>query len=453
MALDLFSSLDLLGGPATQEGYFDAAHLQSLFRSKISKSQATGKDGLRISRFHEMLAEEAKLIERKVARQEYRFTPFKERLILRGADREPRQISIPTVRDRLALRALCQLIHSYVPDTLGSTPHSLVKRVVEAIREGEQEGRSFVRVDVRNFFPSISHAILAREIKHFKLGGVASSLCMEAVQTPTGTRQGPNERGVPQGLSVSGALSALFMLRFDVLQQSRTPRYYRYVDDILVICETKSAEVVLNSLSRSLKARGLQAHPVGSAGKTEIKPVEKGVDFLGYRICPGEVSIRESSYKKMFTNLLKVVTDLRYRKDWRRALFRLNLKITGCIVDGKRRGWMMFFSHTENIFQLHYLDKFLFGQLVRIGVSEDRARQVARFVKAYHEIRFNLASTAYVPNFDTYNEAKKAAVIAVLSGKQEAEVLAWDATRIEEEFIRLLSHEIHDLEKDVGNPS
>jgi RNA-directed DNA polymerase len=324
--VDLISLIRALAAPLGQDEHFHAQHLEELFRSKIAKSQATGKDGVRIAKFQAQLAAEAAFIQRKAIGRLYKFTTFKERLILRGADREPRQISIPTVRDRLTLRALCQVLHTHSPETIGSTPHSLVDRVVKAIRSGDQSNNSFVRVDVKNFFPSISHAILDREIRHFSFSPVVQDLCMRAVATPTGANASANERGVPQGLSISGALSALYMLRFDSIQITKNSNYFRYVDDILLIENTKSADKNLKAIGRALRSRGLVIHQKGVAGKTDIKPVSDGVDFLGYRISINKVSIRQSSYRRMFKNVLKVITDYNYRNDVERLVFRLNLK-------------------------------------------------------------------------------------------------------------------------------
>ena len=450
--LDLISLIESLSAPRKQEDYFLAKHLEQLFLSKIAKSQATGKDGVRIGRFQESLALEAQLISRKAFAGSYRFTNYKERLILRGAKREPRQISIPTVRDRLTLRAICQVLHEHVPDTVGLSPHALVKRAVTSIKSGDQSGRSFVRIDVRNFFPSISHRLLDRELNRFLSSEMVRNLCLQAVATPTGD-ESSNVRGVPQGLSISGALSSLYMIRFDEAQVHRNPSYCRYVDDILLICDTAKADDELKRISRALKSRGLIVHPKGSSGKTEIKPVSQGIDFLGYHISVEKVSVRKSSYRKMFINLSKVITDYKYRGDWTRTLFRLNLKITGCIVDKKRRGWMMFFSYTENMAQLAHLDKFVRNRLNSVGFTEDKISLVKRFLKSYRETRFNLSDTKYIPNFDNFDSADKVAAITALSGRPQEVVAAWEAASIDAEFSKLISREVHDLEQDVGSAS
>ncbi len=457
MASDLFKFFedvdwDALDKPLPPEGHFTPAHLAELFKSKISRSQATGKDGTRIALFREKLGDETQIIARKVLSDTYQFTNFKERLILRGAYREPRQISIPTVRDRLTLRALCQVLHTYVRNSVGPSPHSLVREVVSAIREDNQQ-QSFVRIDVKNFFPTILHHRLQNELNHHGLDERMQQLCMNAIKTPTGDKSSPNERGVPQGLSISGALASTFMLRFDLHHKSRLPRFFRYVDDILIICPTSVAKRELKFVSSSLSRRGLKAHALETEGKTEIRLVSEGIDFLGYHISIGLVSIRQSSFQRMFKNLLKVITDYRYRREADRMIFRLNLKISGCQVDGKRLGWMMFFSQTENMKQLQFLDRFVKQQLNRVGFPADRISEVKTFIKSYHEIRFNFAESSYIPNFDVFTQDEMVAAITTLTGKASEEVMAWDIENIEAEFNRLISREIQGLEQDVGSPS
>lgn len=435
--------------PSEEEDYFKAHYLRYLFRRKISKSRATGKDGIRISQFIDNIDSETSIIERKFLNDTYSFTRYKERLLLRGADREPRQISIPTVRDRLTLRSLCQLLHDREPASKGYSPHAVVDQVIKCVREGAGP-RKFVRIDVRDFYPSLVHSKLESALKRSGIGQPTRNLVMRCVQTGTGPAE-LNERGVPQGLSVSGALTGIYLKSLDRRIRERFPNYFRYVDDILCIVDEGGERETIRSISRSLNAVGLRTHNVGTVGKTEIKALEDGIEFLGYLVTPDSVSVRESSYKRMFSNLLKVITDFKYRNNAERTLFRLNLKITGCIVDGKRRGWLMFFSRSENISQLQFLDIFIQRQLARVSFPNPQRDGVSRFVKAYHEIRYNIIESSYVPNFDNYDLTQKKLVISNYRAISMVEIDTWDAPRIEDEFSKLISAEVHELEEDIGS--
>jgi retron-type reverse transcriptase len=448
------SLLDLLNDAQelSASDHFTSEHLQRLFVHKIARSRATGKDGIRMSVFEDNLSDNLEVIQRKVPNGTYQFTNFKERLLLKGANNAPRQISIPTIRDRLVLRAVCQILHQQVPTSTGYSPHAVIDRVIRAIRTGSSD-RSLIRIDVENFFPSVKHDRLSQELELHGVDELTRELCMKAVSTPTGSSENTADRGIPQGLSISGALACIYMLRFDTRQTRRFVQYFRYVDDILVIAETPKAESTLKSIRRAMARMGLRAHPKGTSGKTEIRSIKDGIDYLGYHITTDGVSVRETSFRRMFKNILKVVTEYRYGKDTERLIFRLNLKISGCLVDGKRRGWTMFFSRTEDINQLAHLDRFVRQQLRRVNFPAVLEHRIKRFVKSYHEIGFNLDQTAYVPNFEEFSLMQKTEVVATLSGKALEEVQAFDVELIEREFSRLLGQEIQDLEQDVGNPS
>jgi RNA-directed DNA polymerase len=114
---------------------------------------------------------------------------------------------------------------------------------------------------------------------------------------------------------------------------------------------------------------------------------------------------------------------------------------------------MMFFSHTEDMAQLAHLDAFVRKQLSRVNFPEQQIPNIKKFIKSYHEIRYNLDKTIYIPNLDKFDQNDKASAIAALSNRTLVEILTWDIQRIDEEFSRLMSREVSDLEQDVGSPS
>lgn len=435
-----------------QPEYFQVSVLKELFYSKIVLSQVSGKDGVRGARFKDVVDSECKLISSRVLGGNYSFTTYKERLLTRGSGRSPRQISIPTIRDRLALRSLCELIHSHVNNSTNTTPHTLINEIISRVRHLDTSF-SYIRIDVKDFYPSIKHNILENELRVVGLEDFVINLCMKAVQTPTGDKETPTSRGIPQGLSVSNALAQIYMKRFDELRKKEGLVYFRYVDDILCIAPSVQAEQILKRIVRGLNRNGLMAHPIGSSGKTEIKSVSEGVEFLGYSIKTDRISVRKSSYDKMFRNLNKVITEYKYGKNLERLIYRINLKITGCIFGDKRRGWMMFFSRTENISQLRYLDNFVIKQLNKNEFPKDRIYQIRSFVKSYYEIRFNMEKTNYIPNFNEYSESQKIDAISILTRNNKNEISTWNIQYIDETFNKVISREVMDLEQDVGGVS
>lgn len=432
-----------------QREFFLPESLKGLFNDRIVKSRAVGRDGMKLGRFRADLESEVELISKKVLAGSYRFTPYKERLISRGAQRTPRQISIPTIRDRLTLRATCNLLAELVPEAKPRVPHSYIKSIVERIRKAS-EHKSFIRVDVQNFYPSIDHKILLMALESYGCAPFLLALIEKAIATSTGPSKGLSsvKVGVPQGLSISNSLAAIYLLQTDREQSEYDDEYFRYVDDILVICPSHRATDRFKQIYGDLAKVNLTPHCIGTSGKSEIRLVSAGIDYLGYNITPARVSVRKSSYARMFINLSRVITKHRYRKDKEKLIFRLNLKITGCVIDGKRRGWLMFFAQTEDISQLAFLDKFVSDQLRRAGISPEKIN-LCRFVKAYYEIRYRGITSSYIPNFDTYSLDDKIRAISRLTGVSVEVVSLRPAETIELEFERLIAKEVADLEQDV----
>lgn len=424
---------------------FNPDWLKTVYQSYVARSRAVGKDGVRHYAFEKILDAECALIATKVNDGTYRLTSYREKLIARGAKRPPRQISVPTIRDRLALRGALEYLKTHFPDAKPRPPHVYIKDIKTYLKVA-REHSSFLRMDIKDFYPSLRHDLLQTALEKSDIPPSIVRLIMRALVTRTGTADQPAPAlGVPQGLSISNALAAIYMTEFDKIAEGGL-FYRRYVDDILVIGESEKINSVYKSLWAGLQSIGLTSHPMGTVGKTETSVLCDGVQYLGYDITPTQISVRQSSLAKMFSNLAKVLTCFRYKREHDRHLFRLNLKITGCIINSSRRGWLMFFSQTDNISQLAYLDAWLKSELKRLGIDENA---VKTFKKSYYEIRFNLQESAFIPNFDKFDTEQKKNVIVILSRRSREEVDVMDITLIEREFDRLIGREVSELERDL----
>jgi len=88
--------------------------------------------------------------------------------------------------------------------------------------------------------------------------------------------------GVPQGGPISPTIFNIVMngVENEILKVKQTFPI-RFADDIIVFSnERSSLEKVIKIINNFLKPRGLEINEA----KTEIKPIEIGVDFLGYNI-------------------------------------------------------------------------------------------------------------------------------------------------------------------------
>lgn len=308
---------------------------------------------------------------------------------------------------------------------------------------------AFVRIDIQDFYPSIRHDVLIRKVRSKVRKQQLIHLIRLAISNPTfGVKS--DGKGVPQGLSVSNILATIYLNSVDRKFETKYP-YFRYVDDILVICKADEALSIFTEIKAEIEALELSCHRLGNTGKSQISPVVKGIEYLGFHLTPSKISVRPSSYTRMLENLLAVLTDYKYaaKKNEDRLIWRLNLKITGCIYNANRYGWVFFFSQIDDLRQLGRLDHFVTTQMNERGLGHLRSN-VTKFLRSYHEIRLNLHETKYIPKFD---EFKLADIIKELSKAEGNPVEHYESSLTEQEirkkFTRLINRQTRLLELDL----
>nr|WP_250808760.1 reverse transcriptase domain-containing protein [Neorhizobium tomejilense] len=423
---------------------FAVDKLKAVFEERLAHGSTVGKDGIHPLAFQKNLDQEIGLIRKNTFAGVYKFTTFKQRLISKGADVKPREISIAGVRDRLTLRALNNTLLQIFPEAKQPLPHHFI-REIKAFIAPLDDAYSFLQLDVKEFYPTLVHGELLKRLRSRTRHKPLLALVASAIRTPTGSKK-LNERGVPQGLSISNVLSSIYMMKIDDVASSEF-QYCRYVDDILIICRTENAKRNHEEMEKRLAKVGLTVHPLQPGSKTKINLLSEGVDYLGYNITPSMIAVRRSSYRRMMENIMGVMTSAKYKPSTKKIMLRLNLKVTGCIMNGKRYGWMFFFSMTEDTKQLRRLDRFVSRLWRRYDM--EKYGKPKTFVKTYHEIKFNSAATKYIPKYDDFTIKQKMQLIADLEGLDLEDVKNWTEEKINKTFRRLVKREISELEKDI----
>ena len=436
--------------PLTFEHVFSEAYLKKLYEDRLSEVKFIGLDGLSSGRFKQNLDQEVALISRKVLNGDYSFTRYREKLIVKSAHKNPRQISIPTIRDALTLRALCDALSFSVPDCRMRPPHDCTKRVASAAKKSGHN-RSFLRMDVQNFYPSIQHNTLLRQLQRSGLEERMSELIGKAISCPTGFDQGDvSNRGVPQGLSISNILSMVYLHEFDAHFAAKYD-FFRYVDDVLVIADNDVVVNIHDEIAGYMHDRlGLETHRLDpdQPDKTFISTVAEGTEYLGYQITNSELRIRERSYKKMFRAIVGCLRPLKGTARTEQVLWRLNLIITGCRVEERSVGWVFFFRQATDIKQFHRMDAFVRKQLAVYGLK-DYAGKVKRFAKTYHETRYNRENTTYIPDFDHFTLSDMMKAIHLVMGTSLEKLGEMERAEVEEIYWRMVKREVAKLERET----
>lgn len=433
------------------ERYFDLPAVLAEYDEHVRESVVVGRDGTTQAQFSGNIRSEIELIASKVVSSSYKFTSYKEKLISKGAEKAPRVIRIPTIRDRLTLRVLNKILSDAFPTAKTVLPHVHIKKIKKSLEGRPSSGDlSFVRLDVREYFPSIRHDRLMKKVRRVIKDERILLLIENAIKTTSSSVK--SDKGVPQGLSISNILSGIYLVELDKKFSARYD-YYRYVDDVLIICETAQAHSIFTELRRAFSGLGLRCHPLGFSSKSEVCSVEKGVDYLGFHISSANISVRNSSYRRMMENILSVLTSHKHGRTNYKAekslIFRLNLKITGCIFKHNRFGWMFFFSQMDAVSQLARLDKFVQAELIARGLGHLQP-MIKKFTRSYNEIRKNLSHTTYIPRFDGMDIQEKIVLLADAYGVSAAQYRAGKTVKqIEENFENLIITETRTLERDL----
>ena len=219
-------------------------------------------------------------------------------------DPKRRLISAAPFRDRVVHHALCNLIEprferSFITDSYANRIGKGTHRALARAQECARRYRYVLPCDVRQFFPSIDHAILreilARKIDDADVLGLVDQILASgvgvlaeeyrmvyfpgddlfAVQRP---------RGLPIGNLTSQFWANCYLNPFDhfVKRELRCHGYVRYVDDLLFFSDDKQTLWAWrHALIERLAQLRLTLHP-----SAQPRPTNEGIQFLGFTIFP-----------------------------------------------------------------------------------------------------------------------------------------------------------------------
>jgi RNA-directed DNA polymerase len=446
---------------------FSKKNLRKIFVERIRETTARGIDRTHPSALTKNLTQEVALIEGKVRQKSYNFTPYKERLISKGANDLPRVISIPTVRDRIALRGICDLLTEVFPGSVPEIPQIKIEALKSELEKRRFE--EYVKIDLRHFYPSIPHDRLIQALRsRIRKDGILA-LIRDALSTPTvpeakgGKGAQKNAIGVPQGLSISNLLAEIYLSKFDAEMKALGDILYsRYVDDILILCKSGTSEAIADHVCKALEQRGLKPHRLGQPdSKSKCGSLDEEFDFLGYHIHDGRLSIRKHSVHKLEGALARICTAYRHKLSQARrpdevtratqiCEWRINLRLTGCIFGGKRLGWMFYFSQVNDTSCIRAVDNTVGKLMERFSLAG--VIRPKRLLKAYYECqRKDKADHKYIPNFDGMDVDEQRRILSLLLG--ESRIGGLKDKRIEELFRMNISKAVKELEEDLANVS
>lgn len=431
---------------------FNIKNIKKTFDDSIKNRPSLGVDGINIQCFEKKLDNEFNLINRKVMDNTYNFSFYKEKLISKGRDKYPRVISIPTIRDKIALKCMFNTLNTiYKEDLSNELIHTKIDKIKTSIYSKKYD--SYIKIDIKNFYPSINHEILKKFIIRKTRKKQFINLLNNAIQQDTVKKSNKNIKrytnkiGVPQGLSISNILASIYFIDFDLEHYSKKDYdYYRYVDDILILCKKEDIDSIFKSIQKDMNNLELEIHELGvDSQKTAKGSLSKEFFFLGYRYDNNLISVRKSSINNLHNSIINILTQHKHSKDSNIELlyWKLNLKITGCKFEGKKYGWMYFFSQINDEKLLFKLDHFINSMFNKLNIKYEK-NKVKKFIRAYYEILKNRTNTIYIPDFSNYTKKQKKDLLINIFNFKDL-----NDSQIEYKFSKLIYKSIKEMEKDI----
>ncbi|WP_081103736.1 reverse transcriptase domain-containing protein [Acinetobacter venetianus] len=389
--------------------YITQKNLKKTYFEKIYYTTSMGVDNISPSTFNKKHLEEIEIINKKVKNNTYKFSKYRLKLINKGKNKPPRDLYIPTIRDRLLLKVINDfLLTIYNDDIIQKLPQIVVKEVKEQFLSNNYD--TYVKVDIQSFYPSINKEILINIIKRKVRSNTFIRLIKQSLN-PRNLHNINSIDGVPQGLSISNTLAYLYLIDIDKNFISKPNlSYFRFVDDILIFCNEKDIDTVKKDLHSLFQKKQLTIHPIQPEGsKSKIGKINHDhFEYLGYKFTDRKITIRESSANKIRNSLVEIFTAYKYDSNKNIDLLKwsLNLKISGCIHEKKSKGWVFFYSQVTDISLIYELDHFVKILANKFRIPEI-LKDIKKFSTTFFEINHNLNSTKYIPNFDKINLDKK----------------------------------------------
>lgn len=267
---------------------FEIKNLKRIYKDIVSLSPAMGVDNMSQEVFWKYQDNEVEVIKRKCLSGSYKFNKYKLKLISKGRGKTPREISIPTIRDKIALRSICDFLQEIYKDSVSfDLPQDMVVSVKNSIKKGNYN--YFMKFDVANFYPSIQHdeliSRLRAKIRDKRILALIESAISSATVSKPKHDDEPSEKGVPQGLSISNILAAIYLLNIDhYFKRNDDIEYYRYVDDIMILCKSSDAVKITDNLISRFKKLKLNIYdPRKNPEKSSVGLLDSDeFGYLGY---------------------------------------------------------------------------------------------------------------------------------------------------------------------------
>lgn len=220
-------------------------------------------------------------------------------------DPKRRLISAAPFRDRVVHHALCRVIEPifearFIHDSYACRVGKGTHRALDRCQAFARRHRYVLQCDVKQFFPSVDHAILRTRLAHWIADDDVLWLIHRILESGIGVLEEEYEmawfpgddlsaawrpRGLPIGNLTSQFWANVYLDPLDqfIKRELKVRPYVRYCDDLLLFADDKARlHAWRQAVIEYLAGLRLRLHEA----RAQVFPVTEGIPFLGFRVYP-----------------------------------------------------------------------------------------------------------------------------------------------------------------------
>lgn len=251
------------------------------------KNAARGKTKFKqVRKFFQENKDDCLLLELQKTLKEGKFKTSKYERVTKYEGKKEREIyKLPFYPDRIVQHAILQITSKYFLDHFSLHSYSSVRGrgihkcfhdVKRVLKKFPVETKYCLKVDVTKFYNSINHTTLKSKLSKIFKDKKLLNLLFEIVDSFS-TKE---DTGVPIGNYLSQYFGNLYLGELDRILESKSFKFFRYMDDIVLLDRSKEKlRSLLNLIGESFSNLKLKLKRNFQIFKTTLRPL----DFVGYR--------------------------------------------------------------------------------------------------------------------------------------------------------------------------
>ncbi len=219
-------------------------------------------------------------------------------------DPKERMICAANLCERILHHAIMNVCHEYfdrrlIYDTYATRKGKGVYAALDRVKNGMRGYAYFVKLDVRKYYDSITHA----ELKAMLHRMFKDSALLALFDRIIDSYHAADGKGLPIGNLTSQYFANLYLSGLDryTKETLRAPIYVRYMDDTIILAndrnELRSMAIAMSEYAASVLHLHLKPPVLGKC--------TDGVTFLGYKVLPGCLLLNGRSKRRFRSKLLK----------------------------------------------------------------------------------------------------------------------------------------------------